>query len=94
MDIDVTPIHFYEAVKLLKTREFSITYDDKSLLISFKVESFETDIEQLKREVEISHLYDFLKELRFCRVPVDLSEFIQRYHPFSQNVHRRKLMKK
>ncbi|WP_155275590.1 hypothetical protein [Gallibacterium anatis] len=89
MNIDITPLHFYNSVNLLKNNDFSIAYNDRILTISFKVEKFELESQRIFREEQIGHLYEFLKELSFLNVPTDLNQFIEKYRPYRASFRRR-----
>ncbi len=68
----VTPRHFYEAVKLLRTVPHSFRFSAHSITIEFD-RDFSLDFTRLE------HLEAFLRELENSSVPVDLDEFIKTY---------------
>ncbi|AKO45638.1 hypothetical protein [[Haemophilus] ducreyi] len=76
---DITPRHFYETVKLLKTTDYHIYITLNTLEIRFSYNHFETaDITQMRFE-QLEHVRDFLQQLVHSSVPIDLDEFLNAY---------------
>lgn len=80
---DITPRHFYETVKLLKTEGCSIYMTLNTLEIRLPYSDFETMEETVKRFEQMEHVQAFLNELVHSTVPIDWNEFIEnfRYKP-------------
>ncbi|MDP8163499.1 hypothetical protein QJU89_03040 [Pasteurella skyensis] len=76
----ITPIHFYETVKALKTLEYDIYLSVDRVDIRFRIKRFETHEETLKRFDQMEHIQAFLYELTNSSVPIDdWDEFIHTY---------------
>lgn len=80
---DITPRHFYETVKLLKTTEYRIYITLNTVEIRLPYSDFETREETLKRFEQMEHVQMFLDELINSTIPIDWDEFVQqfRYKP-------------
>lgn len=76
---DITPRHFYEAVKLLKTSDYQIYITLNTLEIRFPYSDFETIDETVKRFEQMEHIQEFLNELVHSTVPIEWNEFIEKY---------------
>ncbi|MDO9950825.1 hypothetical protein Q7404_10320 [Glaesserella parasuis] len=87
---DITPRHFYEAVKLLKTTEYRIYTTINTIEIRLPYSDFETKEETDKRFEQMEHLQMFLDELVRSTVPIDWEEFLQqfRYKPRQKFIKR------
>ncbi|TYG33316.1 hypothetical protein FW755_12490 [Lonepinella koalarum] len=76
---DITPRHFYEAVKLLKMTEYRMYINVDSLEIRFPISHLETREETQKRFDQLEHLKAFLEQLTHSDVPTDWDSFIDVY---------------
>ncbi|CUU51934.1 hypothetical protein AP460_02552 [Actinobacillus pleuropneumoniae] len=80
---DITPRHFYETVKLLKTGDCRIYITLNTLEIRLPYSDFESGEETQLRFDRLEHAKLFLEELVNSSVPIDWDEFIAnfRYKP-------------
>ncbi|MBN6710265.1 hypothetical protein JFL47_11430 [Haemophilus haemoglobinophilus] len=81
----ITPLHFYETVKMLKLAEHRIYITTDSIEIRFSVKTFETKEETQSRFDQLEHIEKFLNELKNSSVPMELDEFIKMYKFHSKN---------
>lgn len=75
----LTPKHFYETVKLLKTTEHRIYIGVNSIEVRFKLDNNESKTDTDKRFDQLEHFMLFLQELINSNVPIDLDEFVKTY---------------
>ena len=79
----ITPRHFYETVRLLRTVPHNFRFSAYSVTIEFD-RTFTLDFEKLE------YLSEFLRELKNSSVPVELDEFIKTYKKSpGKKFHRR-----
>lgn len=80
---DITPRHFYETVKLLKTGDCRIYITLNTLEIRLPYSDVESGEETQLRFDRLEHAKLFLEELVNSSVPIDWDEFIAnfRYKP-------------
>ncbi len=80
---DITPRHFYETVKLLKTVDCKIYITLNTIEIRLPYSDFETREETLKRFDRLECVKLFLEQLVNSSVPIDWEEFKEnfRYNP-------------
>ena len=76
---DITPRHFYETVKLLKTTDYCIYITLNTVEIRLPYSNFETMEETVKRFDQMEHVKEFLNELVHSTVPIDWDEFIEKF---------------
>ena len=76
---DITPRHFYETVKLLKTTDYCIYITLNTIEIRLPYSNFETMEETVERFDQMEHVQAFLNELVHSTVPIDLDEFIEKF---------------
>lgn len=87
---DITPRHFYETVKLLKTTDYRIYITLNTVEIRFPYSNFETMEETVKRFDQMEHVQAFLNELVHSTVPIDWDEFIENFRYKPRNKFYRK----
>lgn len=80
---DITPIHFLNAVKLLKADDYNVYCTLDTIEIRFDTKRFYTEEESNERFELCDHLAAFLSELKNSSVPIDKKEFIQAFSPIS-----------
>lgn len=76
---DITPRHFYETVKLLKTIDCRIYITLNTLEIRLPYSDFESKEVTQKRFEQLEHAKLFLQQLVNSSVPIDWDEFIKNY---------------
>ncbi|WP_249963041.1 hypothetical protein [Histophilus somni] len=76
---DITPRHFYETVKLLKTGDCRIYITLNTLEIRLPYSDFESREETQQRFDRLEHAKLFLEQLVNSNVPTDWKEFIDNY---------------
>lgn len=76
---DITPRHFYEAVKLLKTSDCRIYITLNTFEIRLPYSDFESRDETQQRFDRLEHMKSFLEQLIHSEVPIDWQEFIDTY---------------
>ena len=67
---DITPLHFYEAVKLLKTEDYRIYITLNTLEIRLPYSDFESLEKTQKRFDQLEHVKLFLEQLVNSSVPI------------------------
>lgn len=89
---DITPIHFLNAVRLLKADDYRVYCTLDTIEIRFDTKRFYTPEETQARFDLCEHLAAFLTELKNSSVPVDKEEFIKVFSPAYQKrtFHKRK----
>ncbi|MGX2970462.1 hypothetical protein ACWIVY_09330 [Ursidibacter sp. B-7004-1] len=87
---DITPRHFYETVRLLKTTEYRIYTTLNTVEIRLPYSDFESREDTQRRFEQMEHLQMFLNELVNSSIPVDWEEFKQqfRYKPKQKFIKR------
>lgn len=75
----ITPCHFFETVKLLKTTPHRIYITVDSIEVRFHMDNAEKVDETNKRYDQLEHFMLFIEELVNSSVPTDLDEFIRTY---------------
>ena len=78
---DITPIHFLNAVRLLKSDDYRIYCTLDSVEIRFSQKRFLTVAESDERFDFCYALKMFLDELKNSTVPVDKDDFLKEYSP-------------
>ena len=78
---DITPIHFLNAVRLLKADDYRVYCTLDTIEIRFDTKRFYTPEETQARFDLCEHLAAFLTELKNSSVPVDKEEFIKVFSP-------------
>ncbi|MBN6076304.1 hypothetical protein [Aggregatibacter actinomycetemcomitans] len=78
---DITPIHFLNAVRLLKSDDYQIYCTLDSVEIRFSQKRFLTQQESDERFDFCYALKMFLDELKNSTVPVDKDDFLKEYSP-------------
>ena len=76
---DITPRHFYETVKLLKTTDYCIYITLNTIEIRLPYSNFETMEETVERFDQMEHVQALLNELVHSTVPIDWDEFIEKF---------------
>ena len=76
---DITPRHFYETVKLLKTTDYCIYITLNTIEIRLPYSNFETMEETVERFDQMEQVQAFLNELVHSTVPIDWDEFIEKF---------------
>ena len=89
---DITPIHFLNAVRLLKADDYRVYCTLDTIEIRFDTKRFYTPEETQARFDLCEHLAAFLTELKNSSVPVDKEEFIKVFSPAypRRTFHKRK----
>ena len=89
---DITPIHFLNAVRLLKADDYRVYCTLDTIEIRFDTKRFYTPEETQARFDPCDHLAAFLTELKNSSVPVDKEEFIKVFSPAypRRTFHKRK----
>ena len=89
---DITPIHFLNAVRLLKADDSRVYCTLDTIEIRFDTKRFYTSEETQARFDLCEHLAAFLTELKNSSVPVDKEEFIKVFSPAypKRTFHKRK----
>lgn len=89
---DITPIHFLNAVRLLKADDYRVYCTLDTIEIRFDTKRFYTSEETQARFDLCEHLAAFLTELKNSSVPVDKEEFIKVFSPAypKKTFHKRK----
>lgn len=75
----ITPKHFFETVKLLKTNNHRIYLSVNTLEVRFQYDLSESREVSDKRFEQLEHFMYFLQELVNSDIPVELDEFIRTY---------------
>ena len=83
---DITPRHFYETVKLLKTTDYCIYITLNTIEIRLPYSNFETMEETVERFDQMEHVQAFLNELVHSTVPIDWDEFIEKFRYKTRNI--------
>ncbi|OOF59196.1 hypothetical protein [Rodentibacter myodis] len=78
---DITPIHFLNAVRLLKADDYRVYCTLDTIEIRFETKRFYTKEESNARFDLCEHLAEFLGELKNSSVPIDKEEFIKAFSP-------------
>lgn len=78
---DITPIHFLNAVRLLKSDDYHIYCTLDSVEIRFSQKRFLTKSESDERFDFCCALKMFLDELKNSDVPIDREDFLRAYSP-------------
>lgn len=78
---DITPIHFLNAVRLLKSDDYQVYCTLDSVEIRFAHKRFLTTQESDERFDFCYALKMFLDELKNSTVPVDKDDFLKEYSP-------------
>ncbi len=78
---DITPIHFLNAVRLLKSDDYQVYCTLDSVEIRFAHKRFLTTQESDERFDFCFALKMFLDELKNSTVPVDKDDFLKEYSP-------------
>lgn len=78
---DITPIHFLNSVRLLKSDDYQVYCTLDSVEIRFSQKRFLTKIESDERFDFCYSLKMFLDELKNSTVPVDKDDFLREYSP-------------
>lgn len=78
---DITPIHFLNAVRLLRADDYRVYCTLDTIEIIFETKRFYTLEETQERFDLCDHLAAFLKELKNSTVPIDKNEFINAFSP-------------
>ena len=88
----ITPIHFLNAVRLLKADDYRVYCTLDTIEIRFDTKRFYTPEETQARFDLCEHLAAFLTELKNSSVPVDKEEFIKVFSPAypKRTFHKRK----
>jgi hypothetical protein len=81
---DITPIHFLNAVRLLREDDYRVYCTLDTIEIRFETKRFYTLEETQKRFELCDHLSEFLKELKNSTVPIDKNEFINTFSPVAR----------
>ncbi|UXN37998.1 hypothetical protein N8E87_05970 [Avibacterium paragallinarum] len=76
---DITPKHFFEVVKLLKTTEHRIYIGVDNIEVRFQYPWNETKEETDLRFEQLEHFRLFLEQLINSTVPIDWDNFIETY---------------
>ena len=89
---DITPIHFLNAVRLLKADDYRVYCTLDTIEIRFDTKRFYMPEETQARFDLCKHLAAFLTELKNSSVPVDKEEFIKVFSPAypRRTFHKRK----
>ena len=89
---DITPIHFLNAIRLLKADDYRVYCTLDTIEIRFDTKRFYTPEETQARFDLCDHLAAFLTELKNSSVPVDKEEFIKVFSPAypRRTFHKRK----
>ena len=89
---DITPIHFLNAVRLLKADDYRVYCTLDMIEIRFDTKRFYMPEETQARFDLCKHLAAFLTELKNSSVPVDKEEFIKVFSPAypRRTFHKRK----
>jgi len=80
---DITPIHFLNAVRLLKADDYRVYCTLDTIEIRFDTKRFYTPEETQARFDLCEHLAAFLTELKNSSVPIDKDDFIKSFSPIS-----------
>ena len=80
---DITPIHFLNAVRLLKADDYRVYCTLDTIEIRFDTKRFYTPEETQARFDLCEHLAAFLTELKNSSVPIDTDDFIKSFSPIS-----------
>lgn len=80
---DITPIHFLNAVRLLKMDDYRVYCTIDTIEIRFESKRFYTRQESDLRFDLCEHLAAFLTELKNSSVPIDKDDFIKAFSPIS-----------
>jgi len=80
---DITPIHFLNAVRLLKADDYRVYCTLDTIEIRFDIKRFYTLEETQARFDLCEHLAAFLTELKNSSVPIDKDDFIKAFSPIS-----------
>ncbi len=89
---DITPIHFLNAVRLLKADDYRVYCTLDTIEIRFDTKRFYTPEETQARFDLCDHLAAFLTELKNSSVPIDKDEFIKAFSPVApRQFYRRKI---
>ena len=78
---DITPIHFLNAVRLLKSDDYQVYCTLDSVEIRFSNKRFLTKAESDERFDFCYALKMFLDELKNSTVPIDREDFLRAYSP-------------
>lgn len=78
---DITPIHFLNAVRLLKSDDYQVYCTLDSVEIRFAHKRFLTKQESDDRFDFCDSLKIFLDELKNSDVPIDREDFLRAYSP-------------
>lgn len=78
---DITPIHFLNAVRLLKSDDYQVYCTLDSVEIRFAYKRFLTRAESDERFDFCYALKMFLDELKNSDVPIDREDFLRLYSP-------------
>ena len=78
---DITPIHFLNAVRLLKSDDYQVYCTLDSVEIRFSNKRFLTKAESDERFDFFYALKMFLNELKNSTVPIDREDFLRVYSP-------------
>ena len=78
---DITPIHFLNAVRLLKSDDYQVYCTLDSVEIRFSNKRFLTKAESDERFDFCYALKMFLNELKNSDVPIDRDDFLRVYSP-------------
>lgn len=78
---DITPIHFLNAVRLLKSDDYQVYCTLDSVEIRFAHKRFLTQKESDDRFDFCYALKMFLDELKNSTVPIDREDFLRAYSP-------------
>ncbi|WMC01209.1 hypothetical protein [Inovirus D_HF2_82] len=78
---DITPIHFLNAVRLLKSDDYQVYCTLDSVEIRFSNKRFLTKAESDERFDFCYALKMFLNELKNSTVPIDREDFLRVYSP-------------
>ena len=78
---DITPIHFLNAVRLLKSDDYQVYSTLDSVEIRFSNKRFLTKAESDERFDFCYALKMFLNELKNSTVPIDREDFLRVYSP-------------
>ncbi|WP_281703928.1 hypothetical protein [Aggregatibacter kilianii] len=78
---DITPIHFLNAVRLLKSDDYQVYCTLDSVEIRFAHKRFLTRQESDERFDFCYALKMFLDELKNSTVPIDKEDFLKEYSP-------------
>ena len=80
---DITPIHFLNAVRLLKADDYRVYCTLDTIEIRFDTKRFYTPEETQARFDLCEHLAAFLTELKNSSVPIDKDDFIKAFSTLS-----------